>query len=92
MNATVNGSPAFIVVEQQVGRYTPHLFENEVHFKAWCQVHRPTRFIKTGTGRGRCVQAIDHRGEVDFKVSDALTAIEAGERAVKAVRIAVSGF
>lgn len=65
------GNARFVVAEQQMGRYTPHLFDDRGHFAAWMKVYKPrNKFVPPFQARGRQMGAIDHRGEFDPDVDD----------------------
>ena len=66
----------FIAVEQKAGVYVPHIFRDEEHFWAWCQVHRPRGMVERTYARGLCRQAIDHRHEIDPAVDAILDAVQ----------------
>ena len=75
----------FLAAEQRPGYYIPHVFRDERHFKAWCQVYQPTLMVRPSFARGRCKRAIDHRHENDTAVEAVLDA-QADEATLDAPR------
>lgn len=76
----------YIVAQQQRGRYTPHIFRSETHFRAWCDVHRPRYMVARTNARGRCLSAIDHRNQIDHAVDDREAELVGGDSDRRPVR------
>lgn len=61
----------FMVVEQRSGlSYIPHVFDSEAHYKAWQRRHRLRNMRARVYARGRMLDPVDHRGEVELEPVD----------------------
>ena len=63
MSTVILSRSDFVVVDQQPGRYTPHVFANREQFEQWMQANRPRNIRAATSARGRCLPAVDHRDD-----------------------------
>jgi len=59
------------------GRYNIHLFENQLHFRAWMIVHPTKNMVQYGKGRKHL--EYNHIGECDYAVADKQIELECAQ-------------